>query len=220
MHVTVQDLYQTFDASIDELGKKLVAYPWHDRDAYISWVAQTFYLVNHTSRLLCLSAARCNDGEDEELLKKTLWHLKEEWGHEEIARTDLRHLGLDIAEVPELAQTSLLYQANYYFIHQWGPYSILGYSLMLEGLAAAKGHEVTAILTKLYGPKACKFFKVHAEEDDGHVKAGMEFMTKVSPAVLTAIHKNLVQSRVTYGLFLDAAQSAAAAAGKATRKAA
>ena len=52
--------------SIDELSRSLERFPWTDRDAYCEWLAQTYYYVRHSTRLLAAAAARfaCDDSGD------------------------------------------------------------------------------------------------------------------------------------------------------------
>jgi hypothetical protein len=55
--------------------------------------------------------------------KETLKHLREETGHEKLALNDSRNLGYDVADIPELLETSVLYQTQYYWIECFGPIS-------------------------------------------------------------------------------------------------
>jgi hypothetical protein len=213
---TLAQVQAAFHESVEMLGKALVAFPWTDKNAYATWLGQTYYLVRHTTRLICVSAGKCAL-EDQELHDKSVWHLKEEWKHDDIALADLRFLGYDIAQIPELPQATAIYHSQYYYLDRFGPYAVLGYSYMLEGLAALKGAEVTAILTKAFGPKSCRFLKVHAEEDEGHVQAGLTFLEKLDEKTLGYIHRNMMHSRVAYPLMLQAAAAAGGGAGSIKR---
>ena len=164
---------------------------------YGNWLAQTYYFVRHSVRLLNLSAGltpfdlqffhqRAND------------HAHEERGHEKLALNDLKALGFSIEQFPELSATQALYQSQYYGIQNIHPLAFLGYVLFLETLPIVTGRELQFQLQELYGPKSVSFIKVHAQEDPAHVDKLVEILNQLSPELQKTIQENLKLSAYLY----------------------
>ncbi len=182
--------------------KALKAFPWTDREAYALWVAQTYYFVQHSTRLIALAAAR--SGFDvPEIHNRFLQHVGEEKGHEKLCLLDLKSLGKDIKDLPEMPATASMYQTQYYWTeHENGP-SFLGYVLALETLAARFGGDIKVRLEKEFGPKAAHFMRVHAEEDVAHVDQALEKIESLPPQYQASVMKNLQNSFTYYAQMLD-----------------
>ena len=206
--LSYQDLMKEFDVQVNEVSKAFTNYPWLDRRAYVSWLAQTYFYIRYTTRLVSLCAAKCRI-EDQAFFEKTIWHLKEEVGHENIAIADLRNLGYAPDDIAELPSTRAIYHSQVFFVEHYGPYAQLGYSMLLEGMAGKAGPGVTKILTKTYGEKASKLLRVHAEEDPGHVEAGLVFLKDLDSTARYAITKNLTEGTAVYCNMLSSAAIAA-----------
>src|SRR5262245_13457821 len=76
------------------------SFPWAHREAYAAWLAQTYYYVSHSTRLLALAASRYTVADDAFHLR-CLEHLREEKSHEKLATADLKALGKTAREYPE-----------------------------------------------------------------------------------------------------------------------
>jgi hypothetical protein len=143
--------------------------PWEDRVFYAEYLAQTYYYVGHSTRLLACAATRL--GVDREKLHhRFLKHAAEERSHHLLASRDLSKLGFSLEDFPELPATSALYESQYYRIEHIGPTMLLGYILALEGNAVAYAPGVYQRVRSEHGDSTVSFLRVHAEEDPDHLE--------------------------------------------------
>jgi thiaminase len=203
----------------EQQGRVTDAFVWNSREAYADWLAQTYYFVCHSTRLLALAAARFSIREDA-LHLRFLDHLREEKSHEKLATADLRALGRDIRDYSELPETKAFYQTQYYLIEHVNPRAFFGYILSLEGLAALRGPKLHEQLKALYGAPATAFIKVHGEDDIEHVEKAFHQLAQLPESDMQAVLENLDASCRLYGLMLDAIKARSAVASGPMRKAA
>lgn len=201
----VATLKQIFDHEIETLSESFRMFPWLEKESYALWLAQTYYLVRHTPRLLGLAAGKFGV-EQEAMHRVALEGLKEESGHDQLALNDIKSLGFDLSELPELPQTAAIFQSQYYRVDYTGPISLFGYALMLEGLASSIGENLVMILSEQYGKKPVSFLRVHAVHDSDHYGEGLKALSHVSEKERDGIIQNLKQSRVLYSTLLEAIQ--------------
>jgi hypothetical protein len=208
------NLRKTYALELERTGRILREFPWESREAYASWCAQTYHYVCHSTRLLATSAGRIPLAHDE-FYNRYVRHLQEEKGHEKLALRDLEKLGYSIREFPEEANTAAFYQTQYFSVEHVNPYALLGYILILEGLAASFGPGVYKRTQAAHGKEASTFWKVHAEDDPDHLEQAFQVIEKLDPAAVAVIQENLRQSSERYGVLLE---TAARAAGRDTEK--
>lgn len=206
--VDFKTLKMTYDNELERLGKIMQDFPWEDEAAYANWCAQTYHYVCHSTRLLAVSAGRIPLA-NEEIYTRYLRHLQEEKGHEKLALRDLEKLGHSIREFPEEPNTAAFYQTQYFYVERVNPFALLGYILFLEGLSAKYGPDCYRRVLKAHGKEATSFWKVHAEEDPGHVDQAFMVLQKLDGDALTAIHQNLRESGDRYGELLNVAARSA-----------
>nr|BFD66393.1 iron-containing redox enzyme family protein [Bdellovibrio sp. HAGR004] len=187
---------------MQECKNKIDNFPWSDRACYSAWVAQTYYFVSHSTRLLALSAAR-TPLEAQEYHVRFLAHTAEEKGHEKLLVNDMKGLGSKMSDWPEMSAASAMYQTQYYHIEHSSPMAFFGYILALEALAARFGGEIGKKVEASFGPKAAHFLRVHAEEDIGHVEEAMEKINHLPPDQQQLVLSNLRQSLTYYIQMLD-----------------
>ena len=180
----------------------LEAVSWESPDIYGNFLAQTYYFVCHSTRLLASAASRLPVSRDA-LFKRFVAHLGEEKNHEVIALTDLRNLGSHIHEYPEMPETRAFYEAQYYKVEHQGPVALMGYILFLEAIAVRSGPGLYQRVTTAHGEKATRFLKVHIEEDENHVGQAIKAIQQGTPEEVRWIEQNLVQSGTVYRLMLD-----------------
>jgi hypothetical protein len=202
----LKDLKNAFNGNFEVLAAWAEKFPWEDRQAYAQWLAQTYYFVKHTTVFLTLTAAKfgVRNGDAH---KGTLKHLREETGHEKLALNDLRNLGYDVADIPELLETSVLYQTQYYWIECFGPISHAGYALMLEGVAALHGEKILKRIEAAHGKNTGSFLRVHVIADDDHFDDGLERLAFAPDADVQAVIGNLTQSAALYLNLLETIQT-------------
>src|SRR3712207_1317678 len=102
-----------FDEGMAIAGKAVEAYPWKHKASYANALAQTYYYVSHSTRLLAVSASRFAL-EDEALHRRFAAHMVEEKSHHLLAAHDLKVLGHSLTDFPELPATHAFYESQYY----------------------------------------------------------------------------------------------------------
>jgi len=161
---------------IEHLKSLLNDINWKDTAFYELYLAQTFYYVKHSTRLLALSASRLDFDNHQKSHLRFIAHLKEESGHEAIVLNDLKNLNRDIRSIPEFFSTKALYQMQYYAVEHHHALSLLGYILFLECLASMVGPGIYQSIKHHYKPQQLSFLKLHAEEDPDHVSKAIELI--------------------------------------------
>jgi hypothetical protein len=178
-------------------------FPWQNASAYADWVAQTYYYVCHSTRLLALAASRLGQDEDQ-LHLRMIAHMGEEQSHEKLAMNDLKNLKFKLADFPEMAETKCFYQSQYFYIEHGNPKALFGYILSLEAIAARKGGGIYKKLGELYGTKAATFWKVHGEEDVDHLDKLYKELSALKPEDFSCILESLEQSCRIYQVMMEA----------------
>lgn len=195
-------LKQHFEQKIVPIEAGFVNQSWSDKRVYADWLAQTYFYVCHSTRLLALAAGRFKVDRDG-LHVRFMAHMKEERQHEALALSDLSALGYKISDFEESPVVSAFYRSQYYWIEHEDPIAFFGYILMLEGLAVRSGDKGYEKAKVVHGDKACKFLRVHANEDPDHLDKAFESLQGVSDDHLSLVKRNLDDSLNLYGLLLQ-----------------
>jgi hypothetical protein len=189
----------TLATSVEQLSGALERFPWEDRAVYADWLAQTYFYVRHSTRLLAASAARFSfDPRGDALHHRFGAHIGEEKKHEKLAEHDLKELGRSIREMKERASTRMFYETQYYKIEHQHPIALFGYILPLEAVGPACGPRILERIAGAHGPKSASFLKLHATEDVDHLDKALEMLADVPQGERTFIEENLVQSTHAY----------------------
>lgn len=151
---------------------------WSNKKFYSNWLAQTYYYTSYSTRLLAF-AAGWSDKSNKNYFKRSVIHISEEQGHELIALNDLKNLGENIVNYPELGITRAMWESQFVKI-QKDPVILLGYILALEALAV-KTNEFHGMLKQHYNEEALRFIKTHADDDPDHVVEAIEQIQSCSP---------------------------------------
>jgi hypothetical protein len=157
-----------FHKEQESLVKISLEYPWENREAYATYLSQTYYYVRHSTRLLAASACRF-EHKDESLHTRFLKHAREENAHDLLATRDLAALGYKQSECPELSVTKLVYQPQYYQIEHIDPICLFGYIFALEGVSALAAPKIYERVLKSHGKECTTFLKLHSTEDLDHI---------------------------------------------------
>ena len=197
-----------YDDVMKGLCDKLDSMSWDDRPTYGLWLAQAYYLVRHTTRLLALCAGYCSF-EQEEMHKRLLVHLEEEHAHDKIAAADLVALGYSIAAMPELSATRRLIQLQYDQLDHKSPCVFFGYILLLEGLAVMRGQQICDQVACYFGSRTGRFLKLHSDEDVEHVEKALQQVENLDPEHQSSILNNLRQSAGLYLAMLNEVEMSA-----------
>ena len=159
-----------FSSCMRRLDQGVQEYPWTQREAYADWLAQTFYYVSHSTRLLATAAGRFpRDASGNALHQRFAKHIAEEDRHELLAEHDIGALGLTLARFPERDSTRMFYETQYYKVEHQDPIVLFGYILPLEAVAVSRGRWVLEQIEPQYGRAAGTFLRVHAQDDVDHL---------------------------------------------------
>lgn len=179
-----------------ELEDLMVSQKWEDREFYGSYLAQTYYFVYHSTKLLGLAYARMFK-QDEAFESRFLEHLKEEQNHDLVALKDLKNLGFNLEDFEESSFTKSFWQTQYYYVQNEDPLILLGYILFLEEAAV---DIVPSILDRVRNahPKSFTFLKIHGEEDPLHVEKARIAINSLDKERQAKIWINYKQSYETF----------------------
>lgn len=187
-------LKQALGQCINDSLNTIETLPWNNRAFYGNYLAQTYFYVRHSTRLLATSAGRLNCETQQGLHLRFLKHLSEEAGHEKLALNDLKGMGYTIADFKEMDETKFFYEPQYYKIEHLDPLALMGYILYLEVLAQHVCPPLTKKITEIYGKKTSSFLMVHGEEDPHHVEEAHKLLATLPPEAIAIITENLLQS--------------------------
>jgi len=196
-------MLSNYVSSIDRMVESIQGYPWDKKLAYASFLAQTYYFVSHSTRLLAASAARFSL-QDQSMHRRFLKHTQEETSHELLASRDLQKLGFSIEDFPELPETRNLYETQYYKIEHKDPAALMGYILALETAASRTLSDLKCRLVEYWGANVVSFVEVHADEDPDHVDKAIEVIRGLEDTRLPEIDLNIRQTSINYVRMLDA----------------
>jgi hypothetical protein len=190
------------------MGAAVQSFTWENPVAYGYWLAQTYYFVRHTTSFLGLTASRFGHWQRDRQYRQ-IRHLAGESGHDQLLVNDLKTLGREFRDFPELPETSALYQSQYYFIDHEQPAAHFAYAYVLEGLAAKKIQLIYPRLTTIYPPEACRFLHVHMIEDQEHFEDGLDILDDLTAPEASSFLRNLQQTSYFYIAMLDHIQRVA-----------
>lgn len=197
-----------FEEILKEADAFISSFPWEDTRAYAGWLAQQYFLVRHTTRLIALAISKC---EDSRVRDEYIGHLAGERGHDELLLKDLKALGYKIEDFAAFPATRLMIHNQYYWMNHVSPDSLFGYAQYLEGISIFTVPKVIGRL-KAKGITALSFLQLHAESDEDHYPEGLERIRRIGPAAETLILPNLKESHLLYGqMFADIEASLSAA---------
>lgn len=175
------DVLATLENSLQGLTSAIEAFPWHDRNAYVSWLGNSFEYVNHVTRILSLTGGRL-PMRLTKLSNRFIQHAAEEKGHEKLIINDCKAFQLDPATIPVLPEAEAFHKSLYYWIYQGSPTVVLGWAIFLEAVAVRFGQTIFDRVEPVHGKKACSFLRVHIQEDPDHVRQGEEILKSLSGA--------------------------------------
>lgn len=207
---------QIIETVSNDVADALHRFPWESKDAYAGWLAQTYFYVRHSTRLLAAAAARFGlDNRNNASHVRFGAHIAEERSHEKLVLHDLAQLGVAPDALRELNSTRMFYETQYYKIEHVDPYAVYGYILMLEATGPICGDAIVERVTHAFGPRCATFLKLHAAEDVDHVQRALNMVGQLDKSTHETVLQNLHQSAQAYRLMLgeiDAALRGQAAA--------
>lgn len=188
--MNIEELRVKFDKIQYHLSRMSEVFPWENKEAYASWLAQSFEYARFSTRILALTAGHFP-------LDKTshstrfIQHAAEEKGHEKMLINDAKALGLDIEKIPVLPEAEAFHKSLYFWIYQGRPSVILGWVLCLEGFAVKCAAKMYERSERAHGKKAATFLRVHAAEDADHVQKAFATIRELSAADISEVSHGL-----------------------------
>jgi hypothetical protein len=197
-----------------DLTRAVDRFPWNNRNAYANWLAQTFYYVRHSTRLLAAAAARFPyEPRGNTLHHRFAAHMGEENKHELLALHDLKVTGSLIESWPELPATRMFYEPQYFKIEHQDPIALFGYILPLEAIAPLQGNRVAQTVTRAFGPNCASFLNVHAKDDVEHLDAAFAVLSDLDESRRRLIEENIGQTSYAYVTLLEGIRNQSDKAG-------
>lgn len=201
-NISIEEVVNNFDHVIGKIVNAADEFPWNDEVAYAHWLAQTYYLVRHTTRFICLTAGHLSL-EQEEFHQFLLKHLKEETGHEMLALNDLQEgLHWSVQDTPERIESQLMLQSQYFWIKK-NPFAHFGFFWVLEKLSVERGGKIIPTIRKAFGNATTSFLDLHSQEDITHVQTIFSKVNKIPPQYLYDLNLNIIQTGELYTQMLN-----------------
>lgn len=202
--MTPAHLKEQYNILMQELSTQIDAYNFTEPLAYANWLAQTYYFVRHSTRLLGLACGHANFTQGSMHLRMAK-HVSEEFAHDRLAEKDLKELGISIQQFTELNETKIFYRNQYFGIEKLNSAYLLGYILFLEGFAVTKGPAILARVKKAIPNCSHTFVRVHAEEDVDHIEKAFAQINSLSESEIKFAAESLMMSALLYKQILHAA---------------
>jgi len=195
----------TLDACVSKMAAAGELFPWTNSAAYMGWLAQTYYYVRHSTRLLSSAAARFPHSKQGDALHLRFGaHIGEEKRHELLCLRDIQALGGSLDAYPEQPTTRMFYEPQYYKVEYQAPSVLLGYILPLEVIAPQSGARIIEQVGAAFGGKCTSFLKVHAAEDVTHVQKALALLDGLPASERDLIEENMRQTAFGYVNMLGA----------------
>lgn len=194
-NVDLEEIFQTTSDFFSEL-------PWENEQFYSNWLAQTYFMVSHTPRFICLAAARFGTAEDG-FHRKMVNHFNDEDKHEYILIKDLKNLGYSIEDFEIFPETSLVVEQLYHQIDRVDPISIFGRIIFLEMLTAKLSSKFKDKFNSQYNNHTGEFLKIHFEEDIEHVQKAFSVLIDLDVKKKKIIGDEFYMTGMLYKSFLE-----------------
>lgn len=200
-----EKVFSTYEEAVKLVGQSVLDFPWENEELYSRWLAQTFYLVGHTTRFLCYTASQFSHQNDE-FHQFCLSHLREETGHEMLALKDLESFGKDIKDYPQSLEAELMIQSQYYWI-QKNPFNHFGFFWVLERISVSYVPQIIPRIHSTHGKGCTQFLDLHAAEDIQHVKSITDKVSAFPASALADLERNIHQTGALYSTMLKNLQT-------------
>ena len=183
-----------FMAIVEQFKKDHPVSAFRNSEVYAQWLGQTYFFVLHSTALLGFALPHLKNMQ---LRHHFEHHLGEETRHDLVAMKDIERLGFHVNEFSEWSETQALYQSQYFRVQFEAGTALLGYILLLEGLAVHWGKDIYEEIKDLH-KGAALFLKVHAEEDPKHLEDALKTIMSLPVNEQEAILRNLRYSADMY----------------------
>ncbi len=188
------------------MAKAVYAMNINNPKIYGNYLAQTYYYVSHSTRMLAFAAGLMKRN-DEPHFRRFVKHISEETAHEILAERDLEDLGFTPNDFYQLPETRMLWEPQFYKMQHENPLALMGYIIALEYFACTHLPRFYENVQDIYKGKACRFIKLHAEEDPDHTAKALELTAKLPLEIQQLVLINIVQTAKCYSSMVYACES-------------
>jgi len=197
------EFYKAYNDNLDKVAQMSKNFPWDNKEAYATWIANTHYYVKESSLMLALAASNL-PAKHKKAANRFIRHAGEEMGHEFQLEKDLKELGykgvdpLTITNEMKICHRSLSY---------WGQQSenaigFMGWVLLVEGLAVKVGGDLFLQINKNYGGKGTNFLRSHSDDDPEHLEEAYTLLKRLDASDLSIVLDSLTMYTDQYISFL------------------
>ena len=189
-------------SAIDDIREVYEVFHWESPRAYSDWLAQSYYIARHTTRLMATALARC-PMDRQPILDRLFDNLFVERGNDRLLLDDLKVMGWSLRELPEDPLTSAFYETLYYGLEHRGVEALFGRILVLEGIASTFGVAHKARVEKAHGGRAVSFLSIRADDDPDMLERAFDEAVELSDNELSVARSSVTQGTVLYRLMMD-----------------
>ncbi len=183
----------------------LDAFTWDSKSAYANWVKQTLDYSCHTVSLLSLMVARTDIRVDSDMHRSRIVHTNEEIGHDEWAKDDIAALGFSPGDFPELPETRMLWEPQFFKCDRLSVEAVYGYTIILEQLAVERGAQIAEQVSQLADGEQCnRFLSGHSIADVEHVAKDLQRISAFPECCHQDVSDNMYQTGIAYRNMLEA----------------
>ncbi len=198
---TNEDLRKLYDKLQIELSEIRSNFPWTNKDAYISWLVQSYEYAYNSTRILAMTGGKM-PRDKTKYSNRFISHAAEEKGHEKLLENDVKSFGLGMSMQEVLPQAKAFHQSLYYWLGFDNPVGMFGWVLALEGFAVKNVPQMYEVCLSEFGPKATSFLKVHAQEDEDHLEKAFKSINDFTPEENQLVGETMYQYSCLYGEIL------------------
>lgn len=184
-----------------QMVARVDAFPWENKRAYASWLAQTYHYASQTVSLLSWLVSRTDCRKDASLHKSRVAHSDEEQGHDQWVTADLEALGFEISDFSEIPATRMLWEPQ--FSIRKSVEAVYGYTIVLEQLAIMRGEEIAGRVANLAETRCNRFLHGHSSADVDHVDRDLQNIAAFPETATTQVIENMLQTSEAYVFMLD-----------------
>ncbi|MCB0378102.1 MAG: iron-containing redox enzyme family protein [Bdellovibrionales bacterium] len=199
------NIYQSFENEMKRY-EQILDLPWNEKNFYMNWLAQSYYYICQSTRILTLAAAHFGIAQDKHH-QRFVQHTREEKGHEKLVYADLQKMGYNISNFSQGSEVTAFYATQFYKIQHVNPISVYGWILSLEGLAITHGKAIHDKVQSSAADLPTKFIALHVEEDVSHMEKALAMVTDLDPDSLKLIEENMILSTDLYMAFTNSCLS-------------
>ncbi len=190
----IQDFIEPY---MNDVTTEIRKTDWSDPEIYGNWLAQTYFHICHSTRLLAAAGSRYYVDADKYHLQ-SIQHAKEEKSHEKVVLADLKYMKRNLDDYQELQSTKNLYHSAYYLIERVNPLTMYGYVYFLELLSLKGGPDIMERALNSFGERTIQHLKLHCGDDVEHIQMYESILNEMNPGQRAYVEAGIVGTAKNY----------------------